>query len=80
MSLTLGTTFSIPMLAICSGGTAAPMSAFPSLVQTMKVPVSAIARLPPFMPLRRKEIADARCSLAVACGIIAASIAHFLYA
>src|ERR1700721_2862546 len=50
MSSTFGIIFSIPMLAMWSGGTEAPMSALPSFVQTMKVPVSAIAKLPPVMP------------------------------
>ena len=45
-----GINFSIPMLATCSGGTLAPMSAFPSLVQTTNPPVSATAKLAPVMP------------------------------
>ena len=40
----------MPMLAMCSGGTEAPMSALPSLVHTTKVPVSATAKLAPVMP------------------------------
>src|SRR5246127_1601452 len=55
MSSTRGTSFSMPMLAMCNGGTAAPMSAFPSFVQTRNVPVSAMAKFPPVHPRPRRE-------------------------
>ena len=45
-----GIIFSIPILAMCKGGTEAPISAFPSLVQTTNVPVSATAKFAPVMP------------------------------
>ena len=45
-----GISFSMPMLAMWSGGTLAPMSALPSLVQTTNPPVSATAKLAPVMP------------------------------
>src|SRR5215831_14594555 len=41
----LGMIFSMPMQAMCSLGTLALRSALPSLVQTTKLPVSAIAKL-----------------------------------
>ncbi len=40
----------MPMQAMCSLGSETPMSALPSLVQTTKPPVSAMAKLTPVMP------------------------------
>ena len=45
-----GSSFSMPIEAMCSDGTLAPRSALPSLVQTTKLPVSAIAKLAPVIP------------------------------
>ena len=49
-SFALGTSFSIPMQAMCNFGKDVPRSAFPSFVQTTEPPVSAIAKLTPVMP------------------------------
>ena len=43
----------MPIEAMCSGGTFAPRSALPSLVQTTTVPVSATAKFAPVMPAVR---------------------------
>ena len=45
-----GISFSIPMQAMCSFGSETPRSALPSLVQTTKPPVSAMAKLTPVRP------------------------------
>ena len=45
-----GISFSMPMQAICERGRLAPISALPSLVQTTKPPVSAMAKLTPVSP------------------------------
>lgn len=45
-----GTTFSMPIDAMCRRGTLALKSALPSLVQTTNEPVSAIAKFAPVMP------------------------------
>src|SRR5713101_1716011 len=44
------TTLSTPNSAMCTGGSVTVRSALPSLVTSMMVPVSAIARLAPLMP------------------------------
>ena len=49
-SIMRGTNFSIPIQAMCSGGSETPKSAFPSLVQTTIPPVSATAKLTPVIP------------------------------
>ncbi len=49
-SAILGISFSIPIDAICSGGTFAERSALPSFVHTTTVPVSATAKLQPVIP------------------------------
>src|SRR5476651_1020167 len=46
----LGITFSMPIDAMCSGGTFALRSALPSFVHTVMPPVSATAKLQPVMP------------------------------
>ncbi len=46
----LGINFSIPIDAMCNGGTFADRSALPSFVHTTTVPVSATAKLQPVMP------------------------------
>ena len=45
-----GMIFSMPMQAMCSGGSDMPRSALPSLVQTTKPPVSATAKFTPVRP------------------------------
>src|SRR5579864_7465183 len=45
-----GISFSIPIDAMCNGGTFAERSALPSFVQTTTVPVSATAKLQPVTP------------------------------
>jgi hypothetical protein len=59
--------FSMPIEAICSFGTLADRSAFPSLVQTTKVPVSATAKLHPVIPASALRISGwvaSRCATA----------------
>jgi hypothetical protein len=59
--------FSMPMAAMCSFGTLADKSAFPSLVQTVTPPVSATAKLQPVIPAsaaRIKGRVASRCASA----------------
>lgn len=60
-SLRRGSKFLIPIQAICSGGRETPRSAFPSLVQTTKPPVSAIAKLTPVSPASAAQNRSRRC-------------------
>jgi hypothetical protein len=49
-SSSVATTLSMPNRAMCTGGSVVVRSALPSLVTSMMVPVSAIARFAPLMP------------------------------
>ena len=63
-SFARGMTFSMPMQAMCSGGSEAPRSALPSLVQTTKPPVSAMAKLTPVRPACAARNFSRRCARA----------------
>src|SRR6266852_6663306 len=67
------TILSIPNRAICTGGSVTVRSALPSLVTSMMVPVSAIARLAPLMPTEALMNFCRRDSRACAC--IASTVA-----
>src|SRR5712691_3246886 len=67
------TTLSTPNSAMCTGGSVTVRSALPSLVTSMMVPVSAIARLAPLMPTEALMNFCRRDSRACAC--IASTVA-----
>ncbi len=54
-------TFSMPIEAMCTGGSVVPMSALPSLVTTTNPPVSAMAKLTPVSPASAPRNFSRRC-------------------
>ena len=56
-----GMSFSIPIEAMCMGGSAMPRSALPSLVHTTKPPVSAMAKFTPVSPACAARNFSRRC-------------------
>ncbi len=70
----VGTSFSMPMQAMCTLARCTPMSALPSLVQTTKPPVSATAKLTPVMAASAFRNFSRRCWRAASvryCGSVA---------
>jgi hypothetical protein len=51
MCSSFATTFSIPMMAMCIGGTLVDKRPLPSFSTSQSVPVSAAAKLTPEMPI-----------------------------
>ena len=50
-SSSVGTIFSMPTTAMCTGGTLVARSALPSFVTSRRVPVSAMSAFPPVIPM-----------------------------
>ena len=71
-SSTVGTTFSIPMITTYTRGSDDDMRPLPSLVTMQIVPVSAMAKLQPLMPMsapRNSRRSRVRATPQITCGI-----------